>query len=88
MSGQYCRRWLKAFSSLGLDEVYSDELLPADKVEKVEALLQAKPEREKLTCLILVAFGVANMWLAVFADVGVMILAILNAIRALRVQNL
>ena len=146
-------------SSLGLDEVYS-ELLPADKVEKVEALLQAKPEREKLAfvgdgindapvlrradigiamgamgsdaaieaadvvlmdddplqiskaikisrkclgivyqnivfsiavklaCLILVAFGVANMWLAVFADVGVMILAILNAIRALRVQNL
>ena len=146
-------------SSLGLDEVYS-ELLPADKVEKVEALLQAKPEQEKLAfvgdgindapvlrradigiamgamgsdaaieaadvvlmdddplqiskaikisrkclgivyqnivfsiavklaCLILVAFGVANMWLAVFADVGVMILAILNAIRALRVQNL
>ena len=146
-------------ASLGLDEVYS-ELLPADKVEKVEALLQAKPEREKLAfvgdgindapvlrradigiamgamgsdaaieaadvvlmdddplqiskaikisrkclgivyqnivfsiavklaCLFLVAFGVANMWLAVFADVGVMILAILNAIRALRVQNL
>ena len=146
-------------ASLGLDEVYS-ELLPADKVEKLEALLQAKPEREKLAfvgdgindapvlrradigiamgamgsdaaieaadvvlmnddplqiskaikisrkclgivyqnivfsiavklaCLILVAFGVANMWLAVFADVGVMILAILNAIRALRVQNL
>ena len=42
----------------------------------------------KLACLILIAFGVANMWLAVFADVGVMILAILNAIRALRVQNL
>lgn len=146
-------------ASLGLDEVYS-ELLPADKVEKVEALLHAKPEREKLAfvgdgindapvlrradigiamgamgsdaaieaadvvlmdddplqickaikisrkclgivyqnivlsitvklaCLILVALGVANMWLAVFADVGVMILAILNAIRALRVQNL
>ena len=146
-------------ASLGLDEVYS-ELLPADKVEKVEALLQARPEREKLAfvgdgindapvlrradigiamgamgsdaaieaadvvlmdddplqiskaikisrkclgivyqnivfsiavklaCLILIAFGVANMWLAVFADVGVMILAILNAIRALRVQNL
>ena len=42
----------------------------------------------KLACLILVAFGMANMWLAVFADVGVMILAILNAIRALRVQHL
>lgn len=42
----------------------------------------------KLVCLILVAFGAANMWLAVFADVGVMILAVLNAVRALRVQNL
>ncbi|HIT02323.1 MAG TPA: cadmium-translocating P-type ATPase [Candidatus Enterenecus merdae] len=37
----------------------------------------------KLACLLLVAFGVANMWLAIFADVGVMILAVLNAIRAL-----
>lgn len=42
----------------------------------------------KLACLILVAIGIANMWLAVFADVGVMVLAVLNAIRALRVQNL
>lgn len=42
----------------------------------------------KLVCLILVALGVANMWLAIFADVGVMILAILNAIRALRVPKL
>ena len=42
----------------------------------------------KLACLILVAFGAANMWLAVFADVGVMILAVLNAVRALRVQNM
>ena len=42
----------------------------------------------KLACLILVAFGAANMWLAVFADVGVMILAVLNAVRALRVQKL
>ncbi len=37
----------------------------------------------KLACLLLVALGVANMWLAIFADVGVMILAVLNAIRAL-----
>ena len=37
----------------------------------------------KLLCLVLVALGFANMWLAVFADVGVMILAVLNAIRAL-----
>ncbi len=146
-------------ASLGLDAVYS-ELLPADKVEKVEKLLKAKPEGEKLAfvgdgindapvlrradigiamgamgsdaaieaadvvlmdddplqipkairisrkclgivyqnivlsiavksaCLLLVAIGIANMWLAVFADVGVMILAVLNAIRALRVNNL
>ena len=146
-------------ASLGLDEVYSG-LLPADKVEKVEKLLKAKPEGEKLAfvgdgindapvlrradigiamgamgsdaaieaadvvlmdddplqipkairisrkclgivyqnivlsiavksaCLLLVAIGIANMWLAVFADVGVMILAVLNAIRALRVNNL
>ena len=42
----------------------------------------------KLACLVLVAVGLANMWLAIFADVGVMILAVLNAIRALFVQNL
>lgn len=42
----------------------------------------------KFACLVLGAFGVANMWFAIFADVGVMILAILNAIRALRVENL
>ena len=42
----------------------------------------------KLLCLVLVAFGFANMWLAVFADVGVMILAVLNAIRALFVKKL
>lgn len=42
----------------------------------------------KLAALILVAFGVANMWLAIFADVGVMILAVLNAVRALSVKNL
>ncbi len=42
----------------------------------------------KLLCLVLVALGFANMWLAVFADVGIMILAVLNAIRALFVKNL
>ena len=42
----------------------------------------------KFTCLILGALGIANMWFAVFADVGVMVIAILNAIRALRVKNL
>lgn len=39
-------------------------------------------------CLILGALGIANMWLAIFADVGVMILAVLNAIRALFVKRL
>ena len=42
----------------------------------------------KLICLILGALGFANMWLAIFADVGVMILAVLNAIRALFVKKL
>ena len=42
----------------------------------------------KVACLILCAFGIANMWMAIFADVGVMILAILNAMRALFVKNL
>lgn len=42
----------------------------------------------KFVCLALVALGAANMWAAIFADVGVMVLAVLNAIRALRVHNL
>ncbi len=42
----------------------------------------------KLICLILGALGIANMWLAIFADVGVMVLAILNAIRALFMKRL
>ena len=42
----------------------------------------------KLICLLLGALGIANMWLAIFADVGVMIIAVLNAIRALFVENL
>ena len=146
--------------TLGIDEVYS-QLLPADKVAKVEELLNAKTSEKarlafvgdgindapvlrradigiamgamgsdaaieaadvvlmdddplkiakaikisrkclnivyqnivvaiaiKLLCLVLVALGFASMWLAVFADVGVMILAVLNAIRALFVKNL
>ena len=145
--------------ALGLDDVYS-ELLPADKVEKVEELLRIKPEKAKLAfvgdgindapvlgradigiamgamgsdaaieaadvvlmdddpmqiskaikisrkclrivyqnivvaigikliCLVLGALGIANMWLAIFADVGVMVIAVLNAIRALFVKKL
>lgn len=42
----------------------------------------------KVFCLILGALGIANMWLAIFADVGVMVIAVLNAIRALFVKNL
>ncbi len=42
----------------------------------------------KIVCLILGAVGIANMWLAIFADVGVMVIAVLNAIRALMVKKL
>lgn len=42
----------------------------------------------KILCLVLGAAGIANMWLAIFADVGVMVIAVLNAVRALFVKNL
>ena len=42
----------------------------------------------KVICLVLGALGIANMWLAIFADVGVMVIAVLNAIRALFVKNI
>lgn len=42
----------------------------------------------KLVCLVLGALGIANMWVAIFADVGVMVIAVLNAIRALMVKKL
>ena len=146
-------------AQLGIDEVCS-ELLPGDKVEKVEELLTKKPEKDKLAfvgdgindapvlsradtgiamgalgsdaaieaadivlmdddplkiskairisrkcirivyeniyfaigikviCLVLGALGIANMWFAIFADVGVMILAVLNAIRTMFVKKL
>ena len=41
----------------------------------------------KLACLVLTALGITGMWLAIFADVGVMVLAVLNAIRALFVKH-
>ena len=41
----------------------------------------------KILCLILGAFGIANMWIAIFADVGVMVIAVLNATRALRIKS-
>ena len=128
-------------AELGIHEVCS-ELLPADKVSKVEELLARKSGKEKLAfvgdgindapvlsradivlmdddplkiakairisrkcirivyeniyfaigikviCLILGALGIANMWAAIFADVGVMVIAVLNAIRALFVKRL
>ncbi len=149
----------KVAAELEIGEVHSD-LLPADKVNKVEELLASKRKKENLAfvgdgindapvlsradigiamgalgsdaaieaadvvlmdddplkiakairiarkcmgivyqniyfalgikgiCLILGALGIANMWLAIFADVGVMVIAVLNAIRALRVKNL
>lgn len=42
----------------------------------------------KAICLILGALGIANMWVAIFADVGVMVLAVLNAIRCLRIKTI
>ncbi|MDD3338603.1 MAG: heavy metal translocating P-type ATPase [Lachnospiraceae bacterium] len=42
----------------------------------------------KLVCLVLGALGIANMWVAIFADVGVMVIAVLNATRALKTKNL
>lgn len=42
----------------------------------------------KLICLMLAAVGIVNMWIAIFADVGVMVIAVLNAIRTLRVKNM
>ena len=41
----------------------------------------------KVLCLLLGALGIANMWLAIFADVGVMVIAVLNATRTLRIKN-
>ena len=40
----------------------------------------------KAVCLILGALGIANMWIAIFADVGVMVIAVINATRALRIK--
>ena len=42
----------------------------------------------KLVCLLLGAIGIANMWMAIFADVGVMVLAVLNSIRCLMIKKL
>ena len=41
----------------------------------------------KFLCLVLAAFGIVNMWIAIFADVGVMVIAVLNAVRALKCRD-
>lgn len=159
LTGDSKRAAAQVAKVLDMDEYYA-ELLPSDKVEKVEELLSKKPEKEKLAfvgdgindapvltradigiamgaigsdaaieaadivlmdddpikiskaikiskkclnivyqniafaliikfaCLGLGAVGIANMWFAIFADVGVMIIAVLNAIRALNVRHL
>lgn len=159
LTGDSKRAAAQVAKALDMDEYYA-ELLPSDKVEKVEELLSKKPEKEKLAfvgdgindapvltradvgiamgaigsdaaieaadivlmdddpikiskaikiskkclnivyqniafaliikfaCLGLGAAGIANMWFAIFADVGVMIIAVLNAIRALNVRHL
>ena len=71
---------------LGVDEVYA-ELLPADKVSHQQGIEHGQHHHAigvKVLVLILATFGLASMWMAVFADVGVMVLAVLNALRALR----
>ena len=159
LTGDSKRAAAQVAKALDIDEYYA-ELLPSDKVEKVEELLSKKPEKEKLAfvgdgindapvltradigiamgaigsdaaieaadivlmdddpikiskaikiskkclnivyqniafaliikfaCLGLGDVGIANMWFAIFADVGVMIIAVLNAIRALNVRHL
>ena len=58
--------------------------VPADRVRRTSCLRWVS----SWPCLVLGAMGIANMWAAIFADVGVMVIAVLNAIRALRVDNL
>ena len=83
-----------------LNEVISEEATPEDE-ERAKELLAKLAEYKplvyqnismalvvKFACLALGAVGIANMYLAIFADVGVMILAVLNAIRCLFVKKL
>lgn len=84
---------------LGIHTVYS-ELLPEGKVKLIKAIKISRKTMKivyeniafsillKVISLFLVASGVAGMWLAIFADVGVMILTVLNATRTLFVKKL
>ena len=92
-----------AMGALGSDAAIEDAdivLMDDDPLKMVKAIRIAKKCLRivyeniyfaigiKVICLILGAVGIANMWLAIFADVGVMVIAVLNAIRALFVKNL
>ena len=84
-----------AMGAMGSDALMDDDPLKIAKGIKISRKCLAIVKENiwfaigiKVACLILGAFGIANMWMAIFADVGVMILAVLNAIRALFVKNL
>ena len=63
-------------------ELYSDNFSDSIVYENIIFALGVKA-----ICLILGAMGLANMWLAIFADVGVMVIAVLNAVRCLQVKE-
>ena len=65
-----------------------------DDIKKISLLFEISKYTKKIiigvkmVCLILGAVGLANMWIAVFADVGVMVIAVLNAIRCLSLKKI
>jgi len=90
-----------AMGALGSDSAIeaADVVLMDDNPEKVAKAIKIAKKCMRITyqniffaigvkflCLVLGAVGIANMWLAIFADVGVMVLAVLNAVRALKVK--
>ena len=92
-----------AMGALGADAAIeaADVVLMDDDPKKIPLAIQNKKKcmrivyeniwfaiGVKVLCLILGAFGIASMWLAIFADVGVMVIAVLNAIRALFTKHL
>ena len=62
--------------------------LSREEKKQYKAAVKGKNRLALILCLVLGALGLANMWIAIIADVGVMILAVLNAIRCLFVKNL
>ena len=67
---------------------YDTRALSALNLMAEATVRKEKSQKTRMLCLILGALGIANMWAAIISDVGVMILAVLNAIRALSVRNL